>query len=126
MQIKTEGLLEIEQWTLRYRLPVGERPHPVLLLIHGWTGDENVMWIFTNRLSPRYLILSPRGLYPAADGGYGWEPRLQRGWPKVENFQHSVDALLAMLDSLKTKDYGRPFKGTQLDFSTMNIMGFSQ
>lgn len=126
MQIETEGLLEFEQWTLRYRLPEGERPHPVLLLIHGWTGDENVMWIFTSRLSPRYLILAPRGLYSAADGGYGWEPRLRRGWPKVEDFQLSVDALLTMLDGLKTKEYGKPFKGTQLDFSTLNILGFSQ
>jgi phospholipase/carboxylesterase len=126
VQIKTEGLLEYQQWTLRYRLPEGEMPHPVLLLIHGWTGDENAMWIFTSRLSPRFIIISPRGLYPAADGGFGWEPRLQRGWPNVEDFHPSVAALLTMLDGLKTEEYGWPFKGTQLDFSTMNVMGFSQ
>ncbi len=126
MPTKTDGLLEFEQWRLRYRLPEGSRPHPALLLVHGWTGDENVMWIFTSHLSPRYLILSPRGLYPTADGGYGWEPRLQRGWPTVEEFQPSVDALLAMLDSLKTKEYGQAFRGIELDFSRLNIMGFSQ
>jgi phospholipase/carboxylesterase len=126
VQSKTDGLLELGQLTLRYHLPEGDAPHPVLLLIHGWTGDENVMWIFTSRLSPRYLILAPRGLYQAADGGFGWEPRLHNGWPQVEDFRPGVDALLNVLDELKTGEYSRSLDLTGLDFSKLNIMGFSQ
>ncbi len=126
MQTKTEGLLELKQWTVRYHLPQGDAPHPVLLLIHGWTGDENVMWIFTSRLSSRYLMLAPRGMYKAAEGGYGWEPRLQTGWPNLEDFRPAVDALLAMLDDLKTGEYGRTLEFAGTDFSRLNIMGFSQ
>ncbi len=123
---KTEGLLEFEQWTLRYRLPVGPGPAPLLLLIHGWTGDENVMWIFTARLSPHYFILAPRGLYPAAEGGFGWEPRQRQGWPAVDDFRPSVEALLVLLDDMKSKINGLPRDTTRTGFSSLDIMGFSQ
>jgi phospholipase/carboxylesterase len=123
---KTEGLLEFERWVLRYRLPQGDSPYPVLLLIHGWTGDENVMWIFTSRLSQRYLMLAPRGLYKAAEGGYGWEPHLQNGWPRVEDFRPSVDALLTMLDELKPGGPSPQLDVSSLDTSALDIMGFSQ
>lgn len=126
MQIKTENVIKFEQWTLRYHLPEGEGPHPVLLMIHGWTGDENVMWIFASRLSPRYLILAPRGIYPADEGGYGWEPRHGPGWPALENFRPAVDALLQMLDMLKASSLdGRP-QFPDADFSKLSLMGFSQ
>jgi phospholipase/carboxylesterase len=126
VQIKTDGVLAFEQWTVRYHLPDGDGSHPVLLLIHGWTGDENVMWIFTPHLSPRYLILAPRGLHKAADGGYGWEPHLHLGWPQISDFRPSVDALLTLLDRLKTGVDGLPSAIAGSDFSSLNIMGFSQ
>ncbi len=126
MQIATEGLLELERWTLRYRLPEGNGSHPVLLLIHGWTGDENVMWIFTQRLSPRYLILAPRGLYKASDKGYGWEPRHSPRWPLLEDFRPSVDALTGLLDEMANGTNGLLLDRQAVDFSDLNLMGFSQ
>jgi phospholipase/carboxylesterase len=96
------------------------------LLIHGWTGNENVMWIFTYRLSPRYLILAPRGLYPAPEGGYGWEPRLQPSWPKVEDFRPAIDDLLYLLDDLGNGDNRSLSNVVRPDFSKLNILGFSQ
>jgi phospholipase/carboxylesterase len=123
---KTEGLLEFDGWVVRYRLPQGGGSHAVLLLIHGWTGDENAMWIFTSRLSQRYLVLAPRGLYKAAEGGYGWEPHLQNGWPRAEDFRPSVDDLLSMLDALKPGGRGPQLDVSSLEPSALDIMGFSQ
>jgi phospholipase/carboxylesterase len=123
---KTDRLLEFGKWTLRCQVPEGVGPAPILLLIHGWTGNENVMWIFTSRLSARYLILSPRGLYPAPEGGYGWEPRSQPGGPKVEDFRPAVDNLLCLLDDLSAGDQSSPLSPVRPDFSKLNILGFSQ
>ncbi len=47
--------LQIEHWTVRVRKPEGEGPHPVMLLLHGWMGDENAMWVFASRL-PKNLL----------------------------------------------------------------------
>jgi phospholipase/carboxylesterase len=124
--IKTDGLLEFGKWTLRCQVPEGEGPAPVLLLIHGWTGNENVMWIFTSRLSPRYLILSPRGLFPAPEGGYGWEPHSQPGELKVDDFRPAVDDLLCLLDDISAGDQSSLFNIARPDFSKLNILGFSQ
>jgi phospholipase/carboxylesterase len=126
VQSKTDGFLELGGVTVRYRLPEGDTPHPVLLLIHGWTGDENVMWIFTSHLSARYLMLAPRGLYQAADGGYGWEPHLQKSWPQIEDFHPAVDAILKMLDELNSGVSAPSLDLAGSDFSKLNIIGFSQ
>ena len=38
--------LEIfENWTLRVRTPA-HTPARVLLMLHGWAGDENSTWVF--------------------------------------------------------------------------------
>lgn len=126
MPIKTDRLLEFGKWTLRCQVPEGEDPAPLLLLIHGWTGNENVMWIFTSHLSSRYLILSPRGLYSAPEGGYGWEPHSQPGAPKVEDFRPAVDDLLCLLDDLSAGDYCSLLNIAHPDFLKFNILGFSQ
>ncbi len=95
------------------------------MLLHGWTGDENVMWIFTSRLPARYLILAPRGLYPASLGGYGWHPD-HNGWPSVEDFLPAVDALMSLLATFRRGDIPPELGQDKLDFSRPSWMGFSQ
>ena len=67
---------QLDGWVLRQRTPEGPGPHPLMLLLHGWTGDENAMWIFANRLPKNVLLVAPRGIYPTALGGYSWQPAL--------------------------------------------------
>jgi hypothetical protein len=62
--LETETI-EMDDWILRYRMPDDSRPVSVYLMIHGWTGDETVMWLFANRLPLNFLKIAPRGLYPA-------------------------------------------------------------
>jgi len=46
-------LLTYNTWTLRIRRPI-EKPARMLLLLHGWTGDENSMWVLVRDFSPHY------------------------------------------------------------------------
>lgn len=114
---------KINQWIVRQSTPIaaeaGTPEHiqfPVLLLLHGWTGDENVMWIFTTRLTSRYLIIAPRAPYPTPHGGYSWHPA-RSGWPGVNDFRPAVSWLNELL---ATDNF------PNADFSQLHVMGFSQ
>ena len=80
------------EWTYRTSKPEGFGPFPVIILLHGWTGDENSMLVFTSRLPENMLKIAPRGLYPASQGGYAWHMR-RDGWPRQEDFDPVVEAL---------------------------------
>lgn len=101
-------------WVWRQRSPKGDRPKKLLLLLHGWTGDENSMWIFAPRLPEDYLIISPRGVFNTPLGGYGWQENGVHGWPKAGDFQASIEALLDLVNSL------------ELSGGSFDLMGFSQ
>lgn len=105
------------KWKLRVQIPPGEGPHPVMLLVHGWTGDENSMWIFAGRLPKDLLLIAPRALYTTSLGGYSWHPNQERGWPTVEDLHPAVDSLLPLLT---------PANFPQGDFSKLRLAGFSQ
>jgi phospholipase/carboxylesterase len=55
----------------RSRLPDTATNAPAILMVHGWLGNENVMWAFESYLPKAAAIFSPRGFY-SAEGGYGW------------------------------------------------------
>jgi phospholipase/carboxylesterase len=109
--------LNIGDWTLFVREPEGPGPHPVFLLVHGWTGDENSMLIFASRLPEDALLISPRGLHLSPLGGYGWHAQRDEGRPGVEDFRPSVEALQELLV---------PANFPQADFARMSGVGFSQ
>jgi len=108
---------KIGSWVIQQRIPTGEGPHPLLLLLHGWTGDENSMWIFTSRLSNNFIIVAPRGLFSTPLGGFGWHPQGKRAWPSLDDFKPSVEALLELISSQNF---------SSADHSQVNMIGFSQ
>jgi phospholipase/carboxylesterase len=59
-------------WIVRVERPANPEGAQLLVLLHGWTGDENVTSVFTRRFPPHYWILAPRGPVATKDGGYGW------------------------------------------------------
>jgi phospholipase/carboxylesterase len=66
-------LLE-HNWIVRFR--AGDTPYsPLVIALHGWTGNEHSMSIFQSYIPDDYSILSPRGPVKAHPFGYGWVPR---------------------------------------------------
>lgn len=107
----------IDHWVMRVHRPEGIGPYPVLLMLHGWTGDENSMWIFTSRLPKHALIVAPRGLYPTKGSGYSWHPELPKPWPWISDFEAAADKLFTVLSKVNFPDG---------DFSNLHLLGFSQ
>lgn len=115
------SLISFQDWTLRVREAAGTSPR-LMLLIHGHTGDENVMWIFAQNLSPAYWMVAPRALYPsgAEQGGYSWSSRNAEAEDRssLEQLRPSAEALLRMVDEYAAS--------INIDASTFDVMGFSQ
>ena len=110
-------IFEIGDWVLRQRIPAGRGPFPVIVLLHGWTGDEYSMLAFASRLPENALLLSPRGLYTTPLSGYGWHPYEAKAWPWVDDFRPAALSLLEIM----TPNYF-----PLADFSQLRIVGFSQ
>ena len=136
MPINNENLFDVryQNWVMKVRIPPREGSHPVLFLIHGWTGDEDAMWIFASRLPKDFLMISLRGLYSSALGGYSWLPQKDDGWGNVDDFRPATDKLLDLLVDLEPNGSRRLEIGpsevrealTRVDFSRVSLLGFSQ
>ncbi len=104
-------------WIIRQRRPPGDGPFPLILLLHGWTGDENAMWVFASRLPKDAILVAPRGLYKTPLGGYGWHEHKAKIWPWVDDFQPAIDALRELLT---TENF------PEATLEKYDLVGFSQ
>ena len=102
--------------------PQESTPKRLLLLLHGWTGDENSMWKFVPDLPADYAILAPRAPYPAPRklGGYSWREIKPGTWgaPTLDELHFSADALVLLVD-----EWSASVKGASLP---VDLIGFSQ
>jgi phospholipase/carboxylesterase len=118
-------LIEFNDWTLRVRQSTSENSR-LLLLIHGWTGDENSMWVFTRGLSPDYWMIAPRGPHPAESSGFSWRPPqpMTFGRPSLETLLPAAEALIRLIDEYSASVTHGGL--CQVDASQFDLMGFSQ
>lgn len=87
-------------------------------MIHGWTGDETVMWIFARALPQNSWLFAPRGPVAAPGGGYGWISIRQASLPRYEHYTGVAVQLMEQVDHwLKTN---------HVPASNLDIVGFSQ
>jgi pimeloyl-ACP methyl ester carboxylesterase len=57
--------------TVRLREPQRDSgPH--ILMLHGWSGDEKVMWVLQSVLPSEAFLVAARGTHPLPMGGYHW------------------------------------------------------
>jgi phospholipase/carboxylesterase len=112
-----DDIVLIDDAVMRIRKPDGTGPFPTIVMLHGWTGDENSMWVFAPKLPKTALIIAPRGLYRTKASGYSWHPDLSKPWPWINDFQPAAEKLFATI-SASHFPYG--------DFSQLHLIGFSQ
>lgn len=128
--IETE-LITFEGWTLR-ALP-SAKPERLMLLIHGYTGDENSMWVFSQGLPSHYWMIAPRAPHSAGSGGYTWRPlhRLDFGNPSLDQLRQPAEALIQLVDAYQASMGidASPERSGVLSLSKeqrIDVMGFSQ
>ncbi len=112
-------LITYEGWTLRVR-PARSGPPRLFLLIHGWTGSEDSMWVFARNFAQDFWLVAPRAPYLTQPSGSSWRPP-QTGSkypPRLQDLQPAADALIALVDSYAGKN---GIAGDRFD-----VMGFSQ
>ena len=117
--LNNTALITFKDWTLRIR-EAADPAKRLMLLIHGFTGDENSMWVFGRDLPPRYWIVAPRAPHPGKPSGYSWRP------PQYETMnQLDLDLLRSSAEELiqLVDDYS---VSVSVDASTFDVMGFSQ
>jgi phospholipase/carboxylesterase len=119
-------LITFDNWTLRVR--PSKTPKQLLLLIHGWTGDENSMWVFTQGLSSDYWMVAPRAPHIGDLGGFSWRPPQPgtlrqaqdsaHGRPSFEMLRPATEALIHLIDGYSSS--------VGVDAKEFDLMGFSQ
>ncbi len=119
-------LIQFDNWTLRVR-EAKEQPARLLLMLHGYTGDENSMWVFARDLPPHYWIVAPRAPHVSEEGGYSWRPLLPGtfGWLRLEELLPAAEALIRLVDAYQAHP-GFDRRAAGLDAHTFDVMGFSQ
>lgn len=102
----------------RVRQPQRPGPHPAVVMLHGRSGDENVMWVFARALPVHWLVVTPRAITTDPDGGYAWHPRKPDEWPAIGMFDSAVGAIAHFIHALPAL--------YQADLNQIYLMGFSQ
>jgi phospholipase/carboxylesterase len=108
------------EWTFRW-LDATVKPGKLMLLLHGLSGDENSMWVFTRHFPQDYYCASPRAIFPAVDSGYTWRAldlSRQGSLPAAYELKQAVEAVLKFVDGWSNSV---PMEAQQFD-----VMGFSQ
>ncbi len=112
-------LITFQDWTLRVRAAESQ-PARLLLLIHGWTGDENSMWVFVRGFPGNYWMVAPRAPYPTQPSGYSW--RVLDGKPGrppgFEDLRPAAAGVVALADAYAAVN--------GIDAREFDAIGFSQ
>jgi phospholipase/carboxylesterase len=112
-------LLRYKGWFFRWRPALIESGR-LLVLIHGWTGDENSMWTLARNLSHHYSILAPRGPYPAPRGGFSWRSAESKmnSTSSYEDLLPAANKLVHFIDEWTTT--------LGMETRSFDLAGFSQ
>jgi phospholipase/carboxylesterase len=120
--MKKTKTIQTPNFIIKISIPPAMEALRVGLMLHGWTGDENSMWVFTNQLDDDWLLISPRAPYSSnySDlGGFSWIDKSIDQWPQFTDFLPAVDMLHTDLFELESLY-------PSADFNNIAVFGFSQ
>jgi phospholipase/carboxylesterase len=110
--------IKIQDWTFRIKRPSTiNDPAKILLLLHGYMGNENVMWIFTNPLPDSFIFIAPRAPLKLSRGKYSWH-EIQPQWPTLDSYKNLSKEILGRVVSW--------LSGIDVGYESIDVMGFSQ
>ena len=118
MNFSTTTTILDQGWVIRVKPAQNNRPRRLMLMVHGWTGDENSMGVFQKGLPDDYVIISPRGYVESEEGGYGWVAHQDGVDATLESFRKPAEKIYASMEHWK--------KLTQVENTPITLMGFSQ
>lgn len=102
-----------------YGFRAGNKTHPLhILMLHGWSGDERVMWVLESVLPEQAPVASLRGVFPLERNGYQWTHQAASIDTKAADFSGAIEAVQWTLERL-TEKHG-------FDPERLVLMGFSQ
>jgi phospholipase/carboxylesterase len=109
----------LDDWVYRCRNAVGVADK-FMLMLHGWTGNENSMEFFTRAIPDRYTLFLPRAPYRADQGGFSWREDTRGSWglPTLDELSVPASNLLLFLDTWSAISH--------VDVSRIDVAGFSQ
>ena len=102
---------------LIYRVRRGAPPSSLILMLHGLYGDEQVMWLFDRALPRSATVISPRALFPAADG-FSCTRSVVHGEIERANFTEALEAMQRFIPEM--------IQRYECDPQHVIVMGFSQ
>lgn len=102
----------------RVQEPTGPGPHPTVVMLHGRSGSEDVMWIFRKTLPANWLVVAPRAIEHDPRGGYSWFVRLDDDFGDLAAFQPAITAVVDFIHTLP--------RVYNADPEQVYLMGFSQ
>ena len=111
-------ILLLNDWIVRVRRPLAPGNGRIFLTLHGLTGDENSMTVFTRNLPRNAWIFSPRAPNLADDGGYKWIASKQGMTASFAEFQEVTIRLHEAFESWK--------KSFHIAENSVDVIGFSQ
>ena len=106
------------QTGLIYRVRRGQPHDALIVMLHGLSGDENVMWIFDHALPREATVIAPRALYASEFGGTSWARSVVRDDLDEVDFQAALERLSRFVREVIAL--------YQVDPQRVIIMGFSQ
>jgi phospholipase/carboxylesterase len=102
---------------LIYRVRRSTPRASVIFMLHGLSGDENAMWLFDHALPRSATVISPRALFPAADG-FSWTRSVDHGEIASADFTTAIEALQPFIPEMIERYDCNPQR--------VIVMGFSQ
>jgi phospholipase/carboxylesterase len=111
--------INIDGWLFRIQPPPDPAYRRVLVAIHGWTGNQYSMDIFTQKLRNQYWVIFPCAPYPAEGSGFSWIKKGEANQKDLYSLMIAAQNLHSRIDSI-LHDH------LTIDPGQINLMGFSQ
>ena len=89
---------------------------PLVVFLHGLTGNEDVMGTFEAGFPPTAGLLAPRAPFPFSGGGYSWVDPEQGPMPAMPAFAAAAQAIARAVDEVQ---HAGPLRA-------LVLVGFSQ